>query len=156
MSQQWPSTAFWLLSLRKWTLLNCDKYDIVSNKYWLISPYSRCGYLSWHTGSESLCLLIWLSYCSQTIIPVIKISEFMNPHNDVSLKAFPWFHKISTSTDTADYWKHQMGMTLTNHYYDDRPVKYFHKMPAEFDQMLQMHSQGVLRLHLGDCKTGDS
>lgn len=50
-----------------------------------------------------------------------------------------------------------MGMTLTNHYYDDRQVnKYFHKMPAEFDQMLQMHNQGLLRLHLGDCKTGDN
>ncbi|CAI5676089.1 unnamed protein product [Oreochromis niloticus] len=53
---------------------------------------------------------------------------------------------------------HPYGLyTLTNHYYDDRPVnKYVHSMPAEFDQLLQMHSQGVLRLHLGDCKTGDN
>uniref|UniRef100_A0A668SQM6 ST8 alpha-N-acetyl-neuraminide alpha-2,8-sialyltransferase 6 n=1 Tax=Oreochromis aureus TaxID=47969 RepID=A0A668SQM6_OREAU len=53
---------------------------------------------------------------------------------------------------------HPYGLyTLTNHYYDDRPVnKYVHSMPAEFDQLLRMHSQGVLRLHLGDCKTGDN
>uniref|UniRef100_A0A3Q3J4I6 ST8 alpha-N-acetyl-neuraminide alpha-2,8-sialyltransferase 6 n=1 Tax=Monopterus albus TaxID=43700 RepID=A0A3Q3J4I6_MONAL len=41
---------------------------------------------------------------------------------------------------------------LTNHYYDDRkPKTKFHTMPAEFDFLLQLHSQGVLRLHLGDC-----
>ncbi|XP_061604652.1 alpha-2,8-sialyltransferase 8E-like [Phyllopteryx taeniolatus] len=41
---------------------------------------------------------------------------------------------------------------LTNHYYDDRPVNArFHAMPVEFDLLLKLHSQGVLRLHLGDC-----
>ncbi|XP_061702138.1 alpha-2,8-sialyltransferase 8E-like isoform X2 [Syngnathoides biaculeatus] len=41
---------------------------------------------------------------------------------------------------------------LTNHYYDDKPVNArFHAMPVEFDLLLKLHSQGVLRLHLGDC-----
>ncbi|XP_005726202.2 alpha-2,8-sialyltransferase 8E-like [Pundamilia nyererei] len=44
--------------------------------------------------------------------------------------------------------------TLTNHYYDDVPVKtFFHAMPAEFEHLLQLHTEGVLRLHLGDCKS---
>uniref|UniRef100_A0A3Q0R059 ST8 alpha-N-acetyl-neuraminide alpha-2,8-sialyltransferase 6 n=1 Tax=Amphilophus citrinellus TaxID=61819 RepID=A0A3Q0R059_AMPCI len=49
---------------------------------------------------------------------------------------------------------HPYGLyTLTNHYYDDKPAKKsLHSMPAEFDQLLQLHTQGVLRLHLGDCK----
>ncbi|XP_076607616.1 alpha-2,8-sialyltransferase 8F isoform X2 [Chaetodon auriga] len=45
---------------------------------------------------------------------------------------------------------------LTNHYYDDRQTKTkFHAMPAEFDLLLRLHSQGVLRLHLGDCQPGE-
>ncbi|XP_018516111.1 alpha-2,8-sialyltransferase 8F isoform X1 [Lates calcarifer] len=45
--------------------------------------------------------------------------------------------------------------TLTNHYYDDRQTKKkFHAMPAEFDLLLRLHSQGVLRLHLGGCQPG--
>ncbi|XP_008302016.1 alpha-2,8-sialyltransferase 8E-like [Stegastes partitus] len=44
---------------------------------------------------------------------------------------------------------------LTNHYYDDRQVKAgFHAMPTEFELLLQLHSQGILRLHLGDCQPG--
>uniref|UniRef100_A0AAQ5ZXM9 ST8 alpha-N-acetyl-neuraminide alpha-2,8-sialyltransferase 6 n=1 Tax=Amphiprion ocellaris TaxID=80972 RepID=A0AAQ5ZXM9_AMPOC len=43
---------------------------------------------------------------------------------------------------------------LTNHYYDDIKPKVFHAMPAEFDLLMRLHSQGVLRLHLGDCPTG--
>ncbi|XP_031174736.1 alpha-2,8-sialyltransferase 8F-like [Sander lucioperca] len=48
---------------------------------------------------------------------------------------------------------HPHGLyVLTNHYYDDRQTKTkFHAMPAEFDLLLRLHSQGVLRLHLGDC-----
>ncbi|XP_015230314.1 PREDICTED: alpha-2,8-sialyltransferase 8F-like [Cyprinodon variegatus] len=43
--------------------------------------------------------------------------------------------------------------TLTNHYYDDRKTKTkFHAMPEEFNHLLMLHSQGVLKLHLGDCK----
>ncbi|XP_070704329.1 alpha-2,8-sialyltransferase 8E-like [Pempheris klunzingeri] len=49
---------------------------------------------------------------------------------------------------------HPHGLhTLTNHYYDDVKVnKGFHAMPAEFDLLLRLHSQGVLRLHLEDCQ----
>lgn len=45
---------------------------------------------------------------------------------------------------------------LTNHYYDDRKSKTkIHAMPVEFEFLLQLHSQGVLRLHLGDCQPGE-
>ncbi|XP_059204869.1 alpha-2,8-sialyltransferase 8F-like [Centropristis striata] len=52
---------------------------------------------------------------------------------------------------------HPHGLhALTNHYYDDRQTKTkFHAMPAEFELLLQLHSQGVLRLHLGDCAPGE-
>lgn len=52
---------------------------------------------------------------------------------------------------------HPHGLhALTNHYYDDRQTKKkFHAMPAEFDLLLRLHSQGVLRLHLGDCPSGE-
>lgn len=48
---------------------------------------------------------------------------------------------------------HPHGLrALKNHYYDDRQTKKkFHDMPAEFELLLRLHSQGVLRLHLGDC-----
>lgn len=53
---------------------------------------------------------------------------------------------------------HPHGLqALTNHYYDDRqPKKVFHAMPAEFELLLKLHSQGVLRLHLGDCQPGET
>ncbi|KAM4716672.1 alpha-2,8-sialyltransferase 8F [Anableps anableps] len=42
---------------------------------------------------------------------------------------------------------------LTNHYYDDKPAKKnVHAMPTEFNLLLQLHTQGVLQLHLGDCE----
>ncbi|KAK5599667.1 hypothetical protein CRENBAI_017458 [Crenichthys baileyi] len=45
---------------------------------------------------------------------------------------------------------------LTNHYYDDmKPNTNFHSMPVEFNILLQLHKQGVLRLHLGECKPDD-
>ncbi|XP_070957657.1 alpha-2,8-sialyltransferase 8F-like isoform X1 [Oncorhynchus clarkii lewisi] len=41
---------------------------------------------------------------------------------------------------------------LTNHYYDNRQSKKtVHAMPAEFDHLLRLHTQGVLRIHLGEC-----
>uniref|UniRef100_UPI0037E94316 alpha-2,8-sialyltransferase 8F-like n=1 Tax=Semicossyphus pulcher TaxID=241346 RepID=UPI0037E94316 len=43
--------------------------------------------------------------------------------------------------------------TLTNHYYDDlKADNSIHAMPAEFDLLSQLHRQGVLKLHLGDCR----
>ncbi|XP_063759758.1 alpha-2,8-sialyltransferase 8F-like isoform X2 [Eleginops maclovinus] len=45
---------------------------------------------------------------------------------------------------------------VNNHYFDDLKGKWGpHSMPAEFDLLLQLHSQGVLRLHLGKCRPGD-
>uniref|UniRef100_A0A7N8XA64 ST8 alpha-N-acetyl-neuraminide alpha-2,8-sialyltransferase 6 n=1 Tax=Mastacembelus armatus TaxID=205130 RepID=A0A7N8XA64_9TELE len=46
--------------------------------------------------------------------------------------------------------------TITNHYYDDKkPNKAFHAMPVEFELLMRLHSQGVLRLHLGECGAGE-
>ncbi|XP_036945595.1 alpha-2,8-sialyltransferase 8F isoform X1 [Acanthopagrus latus] len=52
---------------------------------------------------------------------------------------------------------HPHGLhALTNHYYDDRQTKVkFHAMPVEFDLLLRLHSEGVLKLHLGECKPGE-
>lgn len=49
---------------------------------------------------------------------------------------------------------HPEGLySLTNHYYDDVKARSnFHAMPVEFDFLLRLHSEGVLRLHLGDCR----
>ncbi|XP_059190909.1 alpha-2,8-sialyltransferase 8F-like [Centropristis striata] len=51
---------------------------------------------------------------------------------------------------------HPLGLyALTNHYYDDVKAKAgVHVMTVEFDLLLQLHSQGVLRLHLEDCQPG--
>uniref|UniRef100_A0A8C6MGH8 ST8 alpha-N-acetyl-neuraminide alpha-2,8-sialyltransferase 6 n=1 Tax=Nothobranchius furzeri TaxID=105023 RepID=A0A8C6MGH8_NOTFU len=46
---------------------------------------------------------------------------------------------------------------LTNHYYNDKKSNMaFHSMPSEFSNLLQMHSRGVLKLHLGDCHSDDN
>ncbi|XP_065807719.1 alpha-2,8-sialyltransferase 8E-like [Labrus bergylta] len=48
---------------------------------------------------------------------------------------------------------HPYGLyDLTNHYYDDRKAKSVHAMPKEFGLLMQLHRQGVLKLHLGDCQ----
>uniref|UniRef100_A0AAY4C2S0 ST8 alpha-N-acetyl-neuraminide alpha-2,8-sialyltransferase 6 n=2 Tax=Denticeps clupeoides TaxID=299321 RepID=A0AAY4C2S0_9TELE len=45
---------------------------------------------------------------------------------------------------------------VNNHYYDNRESKKkVHTMPVEFDHLLQLHEQGILRLHLGDCLPND-
>ncbi|KAF3833604.1 hypothetical protein F7725_024808 [Dissostichus mawsoni] len=42
---------------------------------------------------------------------------------------------------------------VKNHYFDDKTGQWgMHSMPAEFNLLLQLHSQGVLRLHLGNCR----
>lgn len=44
--------------------------------------------------------------------------------------------------------------SITNHYYDDRQSKKnVHSMPTEFEHLLRLHMQGVVRLHLGECST---
>ncbi|XP_053708094.1 alpha-2,8-sialyltransferase 8F-like isoform X1 [Synchiropus splendidus] len=45
---------------------------------------------------------------------------------------------------------------LSHHYYDNRMPKRVHKMSAEFQSLLQLHVQGVIRLHLGSCEKPSS
>lgn len=40
---------------------------------------------------------------------------------------------------------------LTNHYYDDIKASGFHAMPTEFLQLVNLHSMGVIHLHIGQC-----
>ncbi|KAJ8254746.1 hypothetical protein GJAV_G00196920 [Gymnothorax javanicus] len=41
---------------------------------------------------------------------------------------------------------------LTNHYYDDIKATGLHAMPTEFLQLLNLHSVGVIHLHIGQCQ----
>ncbi|KAM3863943.1 alpha-2,8-sialyltransferase 8F [Diretmus argenteus] len=64
--------------------------------------------------------------------------------------------ELCTNVHLYGFWpfnQHPHGhRPLTNHYYDDRQCKKtVHAMPAEFEHLLRLHSQGVLRIHLGDC-----
>ncbi|KAI9546298.1 hypothetical protein NQZ68_028715 [Dissostichus eleginoides] len=44
---------------------------------------------------------------------------------------------------------------VNNHYFDNDKASWtHHAMPEEFDLWLQLHIQGVLRLHLGKCQQG--
>ncbi|XP_053708261.1 alpha-2,8-sialyltransferase 8F-like isoform X2 [Synchiropus splendidus] len=48
---------------------------------------------------------------------------------------------------------HPFGLYfLPHHYYDDTLPRKFHKMPVEFDLLLQLHTQGVIRIQLGACR----
>ncbi|XP_060882297.1 alpha-2,8-sialyltransferase 8E [Labrus mixtus] len=51
---------------------------------------------------------------------------------------------------------HPYGLyNIMHHYYDNRESKKrIHSMPAEFELLLRLHSEGVLKLHLGDCQQG--
>ncbi|XP_029946225.1 alpha-2,8-sialyltransferase 8F-like [Salarias fasciatus] len=65
--------------------------------------------------------------------------------------------ELCNSVDLYGFWPFSVHPQdfhpLTNHYYDNRPPrKRFHSMPAEFDHLLKLHSQGILRLHLGECE----
>uniref|UniRef100_A0A3P9NSK8 ST8 alpha-N-acetyl-neuraminide alpha-2,8-sialyltransferase 6 n=1 Tax=Poecilia reticulata TaxID=8081 RepID=A0A3P9NSK8_POERE len=45
---------------------------------------------------------------------------------------------------------------LTHHYYDNiKAKKPVHLMPVEFNFLLQLHNQGVLKLHLRECESED-
>ncbi|XP_072299004.1 alpha-2,8-sialyltransferase 8F-like [Eucyclogobius newberryi] len=66
--------------------------------------------------------------------------------------------EVCNSVHLYGFWpfsNHPYGFgALTNHYYDNRQTKKkFHAMPAEFELLLKLHSQGVLKLHLGQCHT---
>ncbi|XP_077351769.1 alpha-2,8-sialyltransferase 8E-like isoform X4 [Festucalex cinctus] len=69
--------------------------------------------------------------------------------------------EVCSNVHLYGFWpfsNHPHGLyALTNHYYDDTKAKrWFHAMPVEFDLLLKLHSQGVLRLHLGRCLTDKS
>lgn len=64
--------------------------------------------------------------------------------------------EVCSSVDLYGFWPfslHPHGhQPLTNHYYDDVQFKKrIHTMPAEFEQLLKLHNQGVLRIQLGKC-----
>uniref|UniRef100_A0A672GLU1 ST8 alpha-N-acetyl-neuraminide alpha-2,8-sialyltransferase 6 n=1 Tax=Salarias fasciatus TaxID=181472 RepID=A0A672GLU1_SALFA len=64
--------------------------------------------------------------------------------------------ELCNSVDLYGFWPFSVHPQdchhLTNHYYDNMPVrKRLHAMPAEFKRLLKLHSLGILRIHLGDC-----
>uniref|UniRef100_A0A672H209 ST8 alpha-N-acetyl-neuraminide alpha-2,8-sialyltransferase 6 n=1 Tax=Salarias fasciatus TaxID=181472 RepID=A0A672H209_SALFA len=65
--------------------------------------------------------------------------------------------ELCSSVDLYGFWPFSFHPRdfhhLTNHYYDNMPVrKRYHAMPAEFDRLLKLHNQGILRIHLGECE----
>ncbi|KAG9346404.1 hypothetical protein JZ751_006715 [Albula glossodonta] len=54
------------------------------------------------------------------------------------------------------FWPFSFGLSghkLTHHYYDNvGPRHGAHCMPKEFQELLKMHSQGALNLHIGKCQ----
>ncbi|XP_056144205.1 alpha-2,8-sialyltransferase 8F-like isoform X2 [Lampris incognitus] len=66
--------------------------------------------------------------------------------------------ELCTNVELYGFWpfnEHPHGhQPLTNHYYDDmQSKKNVHAIPAEFEHLLRLHSQGVLTMHLGECPT---
>uniref|UniRef100_A0A3P9NSC0 ST8 alpha-N-acetyl-neuraminide alpha-2,8-sialyltransferase 6 n=1 Tax=Poecilia reticulata TaxID=8081 RepID=A0A3P9NSC0_POERE len=64
--------------------------------------------------------------------------------------------ELCDTVDLYGFWPFnlhpQTFKELTNHYFDDiRGKSGFHAMPEEFKLLLQLHSEGILRLHVGDC-----
>ncbi|KAJ6666679.1 hypothetical protein lerEdw1_020403 [Lerista edwardsae] len=46
------------------------------------------------------------------------------------------------------------GTPISHHYYDNQlPKPGFHEMPREYNQILQLHGRGVLKLQFGKCLT---
>ncbi|XP_034257870.1 alpha-2,8-sialyltransferase 8F [Pantherophis guttatus] len=46
------------------------------------------------------------------------------------------------------------GIPISHHYYDNQlPKPGFHAMPKEFNQILQLHGRGILKLQFGKCLT---
>ncbi|XP_061443129.1 alpha-2,8-sialyltransferase 8F isoform X1 [Rhineura floridana] len=44
------------------------------------------------------------------------------------------------------------GMPISHHYYDNQlPKPGFHAMPKEYNQILQLHGRGILKLQFGKC-----
>uniref|UniRef100_A0ACB8FVL6 Alpha-2,8-sialyltransferase 8F n=1 Tax=Sphaerodactylus townsendi TaxID=933632 RepID=A0ACB8FVL6_9SAUR len=48
--------------------------------------------------------------------------------------------------------KNVAGTPISHHYYDNQPPKPgFHAMPKEYNQILQLHGRGILKLQFGKC-----
>lgn len=46
------------------------------------------------------------------------------------------------------------GIPISHHYYDNQlPKPGFHAMPKEYNQILQLHGRGILKLQFGKCLT---
>lgn len=65
--------------------------------------------------------------------------------------------EICTNVHLYGFWpfgKHPNdSRPITNHYYDNRESKKnVHSMPSEFEQLLKLHKQGVVHIHLGECQ----
>lgn len=94
---------------------------------------------------------------------LIKLSKFWRAHELKEARLSTGVMMASLALELCDdvhlygFWPfgiHPFNFkNLTNHYYDDiKPNTNFHSMPVEFSILLQLHKNGVLRLHLEDCQ----
>ncbi|XP_026058783.1 alpha-2,8-sialyltransferase 8F-like [Carassius auratus] len=65
--------------------------------------------------------------------------------------------EICSNVHLYGFWpfsKHPYGnQPIPNHYYDNRESKKnVHSMPTEFEHLMNLHKQGVIRIHLGECQ----
>ncbi|XP_037544540.1 alpha-2,8-sialyltransferase 8E [Nematolebias whitei] len=92
-----------------------------------------------------------------------SMALFWRPHGLKAPRLSTGFMMVSLALELCEnvnlygFWPfsvHPYNFTdLTNHYYDDKkPNVNIHFMPEEFKLLVKLHSQGVLRMHLGDCK----
>ncbi|KAK7940074.1 hypothetical protein WMY93_003400 [Mugilogobius chulae] len=85
-------------------------------------------------------------------------SQGLDPNNRLStgLMMVSLALEVCNNVDVYGFWpfgNHPHTFEpVSNHYYDNqKPSRYFHDMPEEFAFLLKLHSQGILRLHLGQC-----
>ncbi|XP_053707992.1 alpha-2,8-sialyltransferase 8E-like [Synchiropus splendidus] len=100
---------------------------------------------------------------------------FFNPQYLIKLGKF-WFSKgvnsprlssglmivslaleVCSNVEVYGFWPYRNHpselYSLLQHYYDDAPTNLkVHSMPQEFKHLLQLHNEGVLRLHLDVCE----
>lgn len=153
-------------SLMKFRRSFVDKQSIYGNSMVMFAPFSLFGYTA-----ESLQAAYTIKDFGGSTQPVL-----LNPEYQRSLTVF-WRKQglkerrlttgllvVSLALEICDtvhlygFWpfnNHPYGYhNLKHHYYDDvKPSAHLHSMPSEFKYLLNLHRQGVLKVHLENCQT---
>ncbi|CAL8403818.1 unnamed protein product [Boreogadus saida] len=131
--------------------------------------------------NDSLMLLPAFSYSGNTEVSLRALYTmedfespirpvFLNPEYLLNLRSFWRLNKrlssglmmaslaleLCTNVHLYGFWPFDqhplLHQPLKNHYYDNVQSTKIHAMPAEFDHLLRLHEQGVLKIHLGKCR----